>query len=150
MHTNPVVSCSLFVERWDTYQQGSLISRKLIYLAKSYSASFLIFPAFHGNQTKLKKIRHKCIHIQSKTTKRIKFLNISILHFQFKPKQNQTKSNPIRNLLRLPIQTNQKKKKRFTLVSRSLLGDSSSDWLVEFFGNCLSESSRINSTQNKH
>ena len=111
MHTNPVVSCSLFVERWDTYQQGSLISRKLIYLAKSYSASFLIFPAFHGNQTKLKKIRHKCIHIRSKTTKRIKFLNISILHFQFKPKQNQTKSNPIRNLLRLPIQTNQKEKR---------------------------------------
>lgn len=64
--------------------------------------------------------------------------------------RNKTKSNPIRNLLRLPIQTKKRRRRRFTLVSRSLLGDSSSDWLVEVFGNCLSESSRINSTHNKH
>ena len=108
MHTNPVVSCSLFVERWDKYQQGSLISRKLIYLAKSYSASFLIFPAFHGNQTKLKKFVINASTFSQKPQNASSFW--TFWSYISNSDQNKTKSNPIRNLLRLPIQTNQKKK----------------------------------------
>ena len=149
MHTNPVVSCSLFVERWDTYQQGSLISRKLIYLAKSYSASFLIFPAFHGNQTKWKKFVINASTFSQKPQNASSFWTFR--SYISNSNRNKTKPNQIQFEISSDCQFKlTKKKKRFTLVSRSLLEDSSSDWLVEFFGNCLSESSRINSTHNKH
>lgn len=93
-HTNPVVSCSLFVGRWDTHQQGSLISRKLIDLAKSYSASSLIFLAFLGNQTKKKK----CIVINASTFSQKPQNESSFWTFwsyisNSNPKQNQIKSN---------------------------------------------------------
>lgn len=92
-HTNPVVSCSLFVGRWDTYQQDSFNFKKANLFGKKLFRFFSYFPRVSWEPNKKKKVyRHKCIHIQSKTTKRIKFLNILILHFQFKP---ETKPNQI-------------------------------------------------------